>query len=338
MSRVRAADEGWSMLRVGANTSSSLEIPTLPTGVVTSAGQVRFALGMHGEPRLLLPISIKDTIPAATPGPLSIAEANYSSNGQVYRFLDLECGNDELNKVFAEVVDEILVRIESGQSVIQAANSTIEDFRRLLLPPDNAEVTNARISGLIGELIVLNRLLDKSSQAGSLWLGPLGDRHDFRVSNHSLEVKSTIRLGNNIVDISSIEQLEIPQDGDLHLIHFTLERVPRGLLSVSALAEEAIRKSNDPKKIRTLLELLGCSDIHSSKWNAVAFRLEQERVYAVTEDFPRLAPSMLEAGSLRDGIVALSYQIDIAAAVHFQIPPQEFPLVERRMINCLLNG
>ena len=161
------APDGWGLLRTGAQRgdvqlSSGLEIPTIPSGVTATTGHVRFAIGRSGEPRVLLPLAEDEEMPTLNGGlELSIAVSSFRHGGRVLRFLDLACRSADLESVFGEVVDEMLVRIDSGDGCADAARSTIEDFRSLLLRGGSPEVDKRAAAGLVAELVVLNRLLRK---------------------------------------------------------------------------------------------------------------------------------------------------------------------------------
>ena len=184
--------DNWGLLRAGVQHSGGIEIPTLSTGVSTVVGQVRFAIGPNGEPRVLLPLDDQESPDKIRGGSaLSIAVSSFSYKGRIIRFLDLICQSADLETVFGEVVDEMLTRIASGVGCVDAARSTIEDFRSLLVRTGTTSIDKARIAGLIAELLVLNRLLDHSSAAWRAWTGPAGQRHDFRAGDTSLEVKAS---------------------------------------------------------------------------------------------------------------------------------------------------
>ena len=60
--RTTTAAGNWEVLRArvqqgDVQLGGGLEIPTMPTGVATAAGEVRLAVGQNGEARLLLPLS-----------------------------------------------------------------------------------------------------------------------------------------------------------------------------------------------------------------------------------------------------------------------------------------
>ena len=308
----------WGLLRAGGPAGGGLEIPTIPTDVSTVAGPVRLAIGTNGEPRLLLPLARREAPASIDAGnALSVLVSSFSYKGTRLRFLDLLCVCQDLETVFGEVVDEILTRIGRGDSCVDAAQSTIEDFRALLMRTPATDVGTGRVAGLVAELLVLNRLLDRSPSAWRAWRGPAGDRHDFRVGDTSLEVKASLRSGTSAVTINGLAQLEAPSDGTLHLLRIVLEPVTGGVLSVASLARNAMSKASEPARIETLLAAVGCSDADAEEWNRHSFRLESEHLYEIRPGFPRLTHTMLKDSAAPRGVHDIAYTIDLSVAEAF---------------------
>ena len=323
------------LVRTGDREASGLEVPTIPARLSTPAGDVRFAVGERGEARLLLPLKAGEGAPTTMEAPsLRIGVSRFVIGGRYRRFLDLTCLESELEVVFADVADEIVQRIGSGQGCVKAAVSTIEDFRALLLRASRARVESRVIAGLVGELFVLNRLLDRSPDAWTAWRGPLGDRHDFRTGGHALEVKTTTKLGNTEITVSSIEQMAEPAGGSLHLFHLTAEPTSGGLLTVSALAHTATAKASQPGEIGERLMALGCADADALEWNATAFRYEAERLFEVGRGFPRLIPADFPRCSLPVGVSGVTYRLDLLAAVQYRRDKEAMVALEEELAGC----
>ena len=334
-SGANTANDGWSLLRAGGSESTGLEIPTIPAGVMCPAGPVRYALGESGAARLLLPLREGENLRGLSEAPsLRIRISSYMVGGRGVRFLDLTCLAPDLETVFAEVADEVVSRIRNGEGCAVAARSTIEDFRALLLRPSATRVAASAVVGLVGELLVLSRLLDRSPSAWRAWRGPAGERHDFRSAVASLEVKATTRVGNSVITVNSMEQMEPPSGGSLHILHITVEQAAGGLLSASALGRAVMAKADKPDAVRELISAVGCTNPDSEEWNRMAFRLESERLFEVRAGFPRLVPSMLEGGVLPSGIGQLTYQIDLSAATSFACNAQHAEDLERELAGC----
>ena len=327
-----SAHDSWSLLRSGIGVGSGLGIPTIPMGVSAGAGPVRLAIGPNDEPRVLLPL-LEGELPTGIDAgnALSVSVSSFHHGGRILRFLDLVCLSTDLETVFGEVVDEILGRITHGDGSIDAARSTIEDFRTLLTHADSGDVDAGRVSGLVAELLVLNRLLDHSASAWRAWSGPAGDRHDFRSGDHSLEVKATHRLSASAITINGLDQLDAPVGGTLHLLRIVLESVSGGALNISGLGRSALSKADKPDRVRGLLTAVGCRDVDSESWNRTSFRIASETLYEIRPGFPRLISSMLAQGTAPHGVHEVSYRIDLSVAETFRCDAAAYRLLESRL-------
>ena len=322
----------WGLLRAGGYVGGGLEIPTIPTDVSTVAGPVRLAVGANDEPRLLLPLSRREMPTLVDTGnALSVSVSSFSYKGTLLRFLDLICVRDNLETVFGEVVDEILARIGHGDSCADAAQCTIADFRALLMRAHADDVSTGRVAGLVAELLVLNRLLDRSPSAWRAWRGPAGDRHDFRVGDTSLEVKASLQSATSGVTINGLGQLDAPTGGTLHLLRLVLEPVTGGILSLANLARSAMSKADEPTRIETLLNAAGCPDAFAEEWNRHSFRRESEHLYEIRPGFPRLTRTMLKDGLVPHGVHDISYTIDLSVAEEFRCQATAYRDLEARL-------
>ena len=322
----------WGLLRAGGHVGGGLEIPTIPTDVSSVEGPVRLAVGANNEPRLLLPLSRREMPTLVDTGnALSVSVSSFSYKGTHLRFLDLICVRDNLETVFEEVVDEILARIGHGDGCADAAQSTIADFRALLMRAHADDVSTSRVAGLVAELLVLNRLLDRSPSAWQAWRGPTGDRHDFRVGDTSLEVKASLRSATSGVTINGIGQLDAPTGGTLHLLRIVLEPVTGGILSLATLARSAMSKADEPPRIETLLNAAGCPDAFAEEWNRHSFRRESELLYEIRPGFPKLTRTMLKDGFLPHGVHDVTYTIDLSVAEDFRCQTAEYRDLEAKL-------
>lgn len=315
----------WDVLRSGRSESEGLEIPSMPLSCSTEAGAIRLSVGPSGEARLLVPLVARELVSEIeTGGALRIDVTTLMHRERAIRFLDVVCLSSELDPVFGEIVDEVVRRIAAGKRGGEAVATAIHDFRALLIPPARQQVERFRIAGLVAELVVLVRLLEISPSAWRSWRGPAGDRHDFRNRGCSLEIKASLGAGAREITINSLDQLEAPSAGSLHLAHFILEQVEGGLLTVSALGSTALERADDSSGLRDLLAAVGCADVQDFAWNRIGFRIEAERLYRVDSHFPRLVPSTFVGERIPAGIVDATYQVDLGFAADCACPTADF--------------
>ncbi|MCR6634901.1 PD-(D/E)XK motif protein [Devosia sp.] len=312
----RLLEREWSEIRSTGRGDGELEVPSRPSGVTSGYGQVRIAIGPKGQPRLLVPVARPAAAGAQNTGSnnLVVSRSSFRSGGKLEHFIDVMLGNPQLAKVFSELVREILARLTSGDGPETAVNGTIKDFRDLFARTPDAEVSLAKLGGLIGELVVLDMLTALRPEAISGWTGPLGQRHDFRRRDIAVEVKTSLRSDATRVTVHGPEQLMPQLSGRLFLAHVRVEPVDNGPLSLGALHRSIVARGADELMLDNCLAELGCRDANAGEWNTSHFALEGVDFYEVADGFPCVTPKSFAGGALPSGVHALTYEIDLSVA------------------------
>jgi len=325
-------EESWMTLRTGAFDVDIYDIPTIPSSAETAFGPARYALGKDGSARILLPLNPQEKLPKfPQTSALVQTELTIRSGGKLLRFLDVECGLSKLEEVFSDVVNEIFNRVKLGARSSDAYLSTLQDFRNLLVAPQTENVSHQAVLGLIGELILLEHLLQKNPNSWNTWRGPLFDRHDFRSATNAIEVKVSGFKSKNKIIISSFEQLIEPENGSLFLYHLVLEETNSGI-TVSSQTQKVLELSSSIMEIKTRLANIGCSDPHSEAWNKSAFNIEKITLYEVKKDFPRLTVDSFTNSRIPTGVEELQYTINLDDANSSIIDPDELENILKRFI------
>ncbi|SNT68952.1 PD-(D/E)XK motif protein [Paracoccus seriniphilus] len=314
----------WSRLRSSEGGDGKLEVPSLSTRVETGFGPALYAIGPSGEPRLLVPFG-KITPPKDLgSGPnLFAGVSTFKMDSRSVSFIDLMVTDRKLDNVFVELAGEILKRLREGQAPTKAVSGTISDFRALLMGRGRKDPSSAEVMGLVGELLILKRIVDLKPGAISSWTGPFGQRHDFRSGARAIEVKTSGRADAGHLGINGILQLDPPEGGTLLLTHVRLERAEEGTLSVSGLCKSIIEAGADSHRLTEALGKLGCDAPDDDRWNRTRFSFEGLDIYRVEPGFPRLTPDDFLAGVLPAGVAKLSYEIDLSHARDFLVPHED---------------
>lgn len=314
----------WRALEQSGQGDGVLDVASRSSGVQTGFGPARYALGPAGERRLLLPCAAGTTGRDLRGSPrLAVALTPYSSGTGQQLFVDILCRDRRLDVVFAELCREILKRLGSGEGPVEAASGTISDFRELLLAGPAGDLTRSKIAGLLGELIVLRRLIPLSTDATGSWTGPYEQRHDFRRGVLALEVKSSLRSDATKVEIHGAEQLLPPAGGRLFLLHVRMEPAQNGALRIGRVFDELVAAGATELPLRSGLARTGCVDPHDPDWNAPAFELEGLDAYEVSPGFPRVTPEQFPGGEVPEAISGLNYSVDLSAARSFRRSDQD---------------
>lgn len=312
--------ENWLRLRKSGEGDGALDVPSISSDVETGYGHARFAVGPNGEPRLLVPVGPgTQGIGALSAGKLAVRISRYTLNGRSALFLDVLCLERQLDPAFAEIADEILHRIGSGVAPARAVEDTISDFRELLQDAARSSVDEARVIGLIGELVVLDLLCEISPGAIEAWTGPFDQRHDFRRRTQALEVKTSTRADATSIVVSSIEQLTEPAGGALTLIHLRMERAVGGLSSIGRLARRILERGVVQEELLRRLSAAGCANWDAPEWNGIELSIEGMAGYRVVPGFPRINTGLFQGNALPAGITSVSYGVDLAAANQFRM-------------------
>lgn len=326
----------WSSLRTNPDDNSELAFPTLRASVSVAGEPVRFALGQNGAPRLLVPRGPRGPkIKDFSTDRLEMEDGRYQTSGRSQRYLDITCIDKNLEAVFAEVVDKILRLLADGKDSTDAVSDTLEEFRALFSKKIEENVSPETIVGLIGELLLLKRLTALSPDAVHTWFGPEKESHDFRCGNQAIEVKTSARRANNVVHISSLEQLSGRPEGQLFLLHHTLERTEQGSLSVASLFDSISAACREPELLKARLSELECRDPHSKEWNWATFIPVSEEFYSVGEEFPRLTRRHLAAQDIPKAILDVQYSLDLSQASDFRMREDECDAMLKEFISCL---
>lgn len=185
-----------------------------------------------------------------------------------------------------------------------------------------------RILGLIGELLAIERWIDKSAFDHSNWQGPKGGPHDFCGETFDVEVKTSgSRTGPLKHEISSIHQLENQEGRGLYVLSFRIGLSKTAELSVSDLVSRvaalpAFSSRSGSQWLEDALRDAGYSpqlDAEMSRFN-----LWEECLFEVREGFPRLKRAILP-NDLR--IFDLTYSVNFGGCQEFVVSTEPISLV-----------
>ncbi|MEI6755402.1 MAG: PD-(D/E)XK motif protein [bacterium] len=225
--------------------------------------------------------------------------------------------DDQLKDIFYKFCEDIIEstrlsnQVEGFAPVVDRWNTWINFFSKSVLPLSENEVL-----GLVGEIYFLqNVMIEKYGKELALdsYIGTDRAHKDFEVKNTWYEIK-TIHNGIRAVKISSIEQLDAPNPGNLEIITFdqstatyegniTLNKLISGFRSTlerkwQLLFDEKMRRASY------------IEDERYDEYNFVFVRIDE---YSVADDFPKLTKELLPMG-----VTKASYEIDISVIERFR--------------------
>ncbi len=173
-------------------------------------------------------------------------------------------------------------------------------WQKLFAEAKDKQLSDAEVKGLIGELCVLKHVVllkhtPRVALAG--WVGPMGADRDFEMPDTWYEVKA-ISLSKDIVSISSLDQLDTDNQGELLIAR--IEKVSQytsGSFTLNSLIDD-MRNGLDDWETRTIFE----SRIASTKYDCAdprseeSYILHQIETYKVDNNFPRIRRSKVSSG------------------------------------------
>jgi hypothetical protein len=310
--------QAWVTVEQQASKPDSLRVVPL----ISVGRQVHVSVTQEGLRGLVIPLHHGEilTVPkefrGGSPGALRAELAQFSSGTEATDALHIWCRDPKCNDAFTSFSVFLLDRAGDERELGVLLAESHAEFERLLGAPE--AIDRPRLTGLIGELLVLLDGAQINREMVTFWAGPRGERHDFRNGNSAIEVKCSLRsdLKAHRVHISDWEQLETPQGGVLHLHSIRLEQVAGGDWSVPRLLR-AIKTRLDNKGLAALEELLAKFDRTLISCDP-EFSVKERSTYQVVDGFPRLVAAMLISGKPL-GVSSVSYTLDLDHAEPFRM-------------------
>jgi hypothetical protein len=205
--------------------------------------------------------------------------------------------------IFAVFAGDILAAIADAGDArmsVAAMNRVIERWRHFM-ERRRASMTDERVRGLIGELVVLSRLLSSGRAHDSLtaWTGPHDAIHDFELPDRSVEVKSFQSEDGPTVRISDPRQMDVVRARPVHLVAVQLARsssqgqtLPQLIALVNGVVAGAPGAS---ELLDKKLAEYGYLPIHASLYTE-PYAIERVLGFTVDEGFPRIRSDDVPAG------------------------------------------
>ena len=228
-------------------------------------------------------------------------------------------GYAELFSVLCNDLAETIEAIESERQAVLSFLNRLGRWQQLLASGARGLLKPEEVRGLVGELLVLEALLDGSGLAPetvvSAWMGPSGAPQDFRFHAQYIEVKATGGTGSRNVRISSEFQLDTEHAPVcLAVCHLpTTDDVSTGF-SLNQLASRiSLRLEREVRAaFETRLATAGHVDIPD--YDSPLFALGAIDCFDVREDFP-----CLPRKKLHESISGVRYDLDIVQLSEFRM-------------------
>ena len=248
-------------------------------------------------------------------------------------FVDLLCPSGTEWHVFDLVATAIIEQIEQGADAADAVRGTLARWRRFWAASPESGLTRQEVRGLFGELWFLSAwLLPRGLNQLPHWLGPTGARHDFQWPGLAVESKTTTSVRGHVHRVNGLDQLTPPPGGRLLLFSLRVREEATASDSLVSLVEGISKTLAADADVlgafETLLMQTGYSPAHAERYSEIRFRILNERLYEVTDGFPRLSVESF-VGAVPDGIERIEYDVNLdscpdlvcaSSAIEFEPP------------------
>ena len=290
------------------------EIVYHPTGV--GSGTTEAVLGRSSNNELMLLLPSQDTTLSTRRElrHLKLVEQAHRLNSQSVPCLEMRLVNpglvSQFEQLLVDVLDLVVEDPDRPDSAVEKAVTRWEELFRAERHRSHEDEI-----GLMGELLVVERLveLDPQHRSGS-WHSD-GDLHDLAVVAMSLEVKTTMSPDSMEIHISLLDQLADVPGAQLLLAHVRLEERDDGR-TITEVFETLAATVTDRAHLDSTMHKLG--------WRAGQeerrFTLKDLTLYRVDDNFPRLTPDHVK---LPPAGVAVEYTVDLDEATSNRLDDDE---------------
>ena len=220
----------------------------------------------------------------------------------------------ELNDLFFKFCEDMVEKTRGLESASLGYNAVIDRFslwKKMFFSPRNEILSEEKIMGLIGELLLLkNFLFEKYGVEKAIdgWSGQDCTRKDFSYEDKWYEAKA-ISFNKDTVSISSLEQLDSNIPGELAVV--LLEKMSPSFMGITLnqLIWDVCEfiKAQDAKEL-FISKIESSGYVYNVAYDSYMFALKNIRRFNVDELFPRLIPS-----NVPSGVVSAKYEISLLA-------------------------
>ncbi len=262
------------------------------------------------------------------PDLVGIQTAYIPANGGIPKNRLVLMLNEQSNwELFLSLCNDLVLATRQAKTSASAVQTILRRLARWhdFLKKNRSDLlTEEKIKGLIGELLFIRNYLIPTFGAGQaiqFWQGPEGLPQDFNINNSAIEVKCQSGATSPYVKITSADQL-CPQLPEMYLFVITLGKTTpetENAINLPGLVSHIrdilqSNASNQIERFNDLLYMIGYID--SDRYLDFSYILAGEKMFQVTEGFPRIC-----ANDIHHGIVKLSYNISLSECEPFENEP-----------------
>lgn len=274
-----------------------------------------FAVDSQRHRQLLMPVNPDRSLQEDTASAgVQVISRQLLDSGKTRQFAVLICLKPHLNELFSIIVSEVLSDLQSdpGRPDIVAVQ-VLNRWREMLEKTPSGMPPPQTIIGLFGELWQLKQICLLEPQWTQYWTGPLGTVHDIANDQIALEVKASASSKGRQIIVHGLEQLTIPQNGELFLAAMKLQRTsPDRGENLTDLVNAVLKVGGNRGDILKSLAAAGVTMASLEECADICFAVEENSIYRIDQTFPRITEADLVRGELPPQIVKMTYQVDLS--------------------------
>ncbi len=249
----------------------------------------------------------------------SAIEVNQYANLK-YKTIRFSLKDDEISGLFYTFCEDLIKQTSSladEKSGYDAIVVRFHQWKKMFVSSKKDFMNESQIMGLIGELLFLRDELSNRiglSEALRSWSGQELTHKDFSYGDTWTEVK-TIKRSSQSVRISSLEQLDSEQNGEL--VVYALEKMSAEYngIKLNQLVVEirSLFLDDDDRDLFMAKVALQGYEYHNY-YDDFVFELIYCKKFCVNEDFPKLTPS-----NVSEAVIKATYDIALNQIADFEI-------------------
>jgi hypothetical protein len=212
------------------------------------------------------------------------------------------------------LVISVVQSMRGGATFAAATGAALTNLRSII--SSRRRLSTDQQLGLIGELLVVRRLLDTTTETDVVgwWLGPLAEQHDFALPGFDVEVKTTTSERRTHL-ISGTGQLQPNPHRALWLVSIQLTRAggAEGISLAQLVGDVRSRLTASRQGFLEHLVRLGWRDDDEDLYHDRFLLRSRPAAYPVDDEFPALTPGRLASAVPHPELVsAVSYRVDVS--------------------------
>lgn len=235
--------------------------------------------------------------------------------------LSFALSNEKYEDLFchfcSDIIESSRLIKDNKQGAVYVCNRYIK-WQEMLKKNSSGLLSFQEIKGLLGELCFLSHyMIPKygANEAIDSWIGPDKADQDFVAPDKWYEVKALVS-GAEVVRISSVEQLDTTDEGELILVYLdkTSYADPKKITLNAAIhtMDEELPSDEARKKLRDILLKQGY--YFREEYDEYIFRYSEMRRFLVNSSFPSLRRK-----SIPEAITNANYSLSIADISEFYV-------------------